>query len=115
VSIHTNNKVRELIQRWGYLVRYLPPYSPNYNPIKLTFAVLKAWIKQNYLYVQARFGGNFGAFLRAAVHKSKCDRFAQKHFKYAAGGLYIKQEELDRVRAEIRGLERVGDFEVDED
>jgi transposase len=42
ISIHTNNKVEAVIQAAGYSVRYLPPYSPDYNPIELTFAVLKA-------------------------------------------------------------------------
>ena len=47
VSIYTSDEVTALIQRAGCLVRYLPPYSPDYNPIELTFAVLKAWIRRN--------------------------------------------------------------------
>jgi transposase len=104
VSIHTNNAVRQVLEQAGYVVRYLPPYSPDYNPIELTFAVLKAWIRRNYMYVRARFPvGGFGEFLRAAISESGCDRFARKHFKYAAGGLYIEQEELDRAREELVG------------
>lgn len=41
VLIHTNNKVNEVVKQASFVVQYLPPYSPNYNPIKLTFAVLK--------------------------------------------------------------------------
>jgi transposase len=33
VSIHTNDEVEAVIQAAGYSVRYLPPYSPDYNPI----------------------------------------------------------------------------------
>jgi len=103
VSIHTNHEITKLIQNASHLVRYLPPYSPNYNPIELTFAVLKAWIRRNYVYMRSRFSrGRFSNFLRAAVAESKCDRFAKKHFKHAAGGLYIEQEVLDWVRRKLR-------------
>jgi len=29
-------------------LEYLPPYSPDYNPIEEAFAEFKAWIKKNY-------------------------------------------------------------------
>ena len=103
VSIHTNDNVRQVLESAGYLVQYLPPYSPDYNPIELTFSVLKAWIKRNYVYMRKWFGRNgFGAFLGAAIKESKCDQFAKKHFKYAGGGLYIEQDVLERVRRELR-------------
>jgi hypothetical protein len=47
------------------------------------------------VYVWTHYGGNFEVFLAAAVQESNCNRFARKHFKYAAGRLYIEQEELD--------------------
>ncbi|KAF2462532.1 uncharacterized protein BDR25DRAFT_338227 [Lindgomyces ingoldianus] len=77
VAIHTN----EVIEAAGDIVRYLPPYLLDYNLIELTFSVLKAWIRRTV---------DFGGFLRAAIQESKCDRFARRHFKYAAGGLYIE-------------------------
>ncbi|KAE9389159.1 hypothetical protein BT96DRAFT_835293 [Gymnopus androsaceus JB14] len=30
---------------------YLPPYSPDYNPMKEGFSALKAWIRRNRDYV----------------------------------------------------------------
>ena len=80
VSIHTNDDVAAVIREAGYSVKYLPPYSPDYNPIELTFGVLKAWIKRNYMYCRAQYGGDFGAFLQAAIEQSRCDRFSRKHF-----------------------------------
>ncbi|KAF1964024.1 hypothetical protein BU23DRAFT_494244, partial [Bimuria novae-zelandiae CBS 107.79] len=41
VLIYTNDKVIEVLKAAGYVVRFLPPYLPNYNPIELTFSVLK--------------------------------------------------------------------------
>ena len=32
----------------GVRLEYLPPYSPDYNPIEEAFAELKAWMKKNY-------------------------------------------------------------------
>jgi transposase len=38
--------VRELIAQRGAQVRYLPPYSPDLNPIEMAFAKLKAHLRQ---------------------------------------------------------------------
>ena len=43
-SIHTSTKVRQLCQTFGVQLEYLPPYSPDFNPIEQSFNVLKAWI-----------------------------------------------------------------------
>ena len=32
----------------GIVLAYLPPYSPDLNPIECSFAQLKAWIKKNH-------------------------------------------------------------------
>jgi transposase len=39
-------RVRELIAQRGAQVRYLPPYSPDLNPIEMAFAKLKAHLRQ---------------------------------------------------------------------
>jgi len=31
----------------GVLLIYLPPYSPDFNPIELSFSALKAWMRRN--------------------------------------------------------------------
>jgi hypothetical protein len=42
LSIHINNRIRELVESYKCLLWFLPPYSPDYNPIELTFSLLKA-------------------------------------------------------------------------
>ena len=32
----------------GVRLEYLPPYSPDFNPIEEAFAELKAWMRKNY-------------------------------------------------------------------
>ena len=43
---HKPDDVRELIEGAGAELRYLPPYSPDLNPIELSFATLKAHLRK---------------------------------------------------------------------
>jgi transposase len=43
---HKPDKVRTAIERAGAELRYLPPYSPDLNPIEMAFAKLKALLKK---------------------------------------------------------------------
>ena len=36
-----------MIQNTGAILRYLPPYSPDYNPLEESFAKVKAFLKAN--------------------------------------------------------------------
>jgi transposase len=42
---HKVKGVREAIEARGARLRYLPPYSPDFNPIELAFAKLKALLR----------------------------------------------------------------------
>ena len=46
LSTHKIPCVAELITARGASVRYLPPYSPDLNPIEMAFAKLKAHLRQ---------------------------------------------------------------------
>lgn len=41
-SQHVNYRVRQLIEDAGVALYYLPLYSPDFNPIELTFKDMKA-------------------------------------------------------------------------
>jgi transposase len=43
---HKPRAVREAIEREGASLRYLPPYSPDFNPIENAFAKLKALLRK---------------------------------------------------------------------
>ena len=43
--IHKQPAVRAAIERVGARLRFLPPYSPDLNPIELAFAKLKAFLR----------------------------------------------------------------------
>jgi transposase len=43
---HKLAAVREAIERAGAELRFLPPYSPDFNPIEMAFSKLKAFLKK---------------------------------------------------------------------
>ena len=43
---HKGLKVRQLIEAVGASLLYLPPYSPDFNPIENAFAKLKALLRK---------------------------------------------------------------------
>jgi transposase len=77
-SIHRGPEIRELCDEFGVLLQYLPPYSPDYNPIEESFAEMKAWMRKNRE-LAPRFGDDFGAFVELAV-KGLAEK-AGKHFR----------------------------------
>lgn len=45
LAVHKQPEVRTAIEQVGALIRFLPPYSPDFNPIELAFAKLKAFLR----------------------------------------------------------------------
>lgn len=43
---HKTPAVRQTIERTGAELRFLPPYSPDFNPIELAFSKIKALLKK---------------------------------------------------------------------
>ena len=51
-KIHHDEEMINLIERIGCRILFLPPYSPDYNPIELAFSTLKSWLKANRDFVE---------------------------------------------------------------
>jgi transposase len=49
---HHNAQVRTMVEQAGGHLVFLPPYSPDFNPIELVFGWMKAWLRdhQNVAY-----------------------------------------------------------------
>lgn len=45
-KIHHDEVLVESVEEAGGKVIYLPPYSPDFNPIETAFSSLKAWFKR---------------------------------------------------------------------
>lgn len=82
-TIHHSPRVRELCEAAGVVLVYLPPYSPDFNPIELFFAVLKSYIKQTWpTYLEDPMPG-FRAFLEHCVDVVGADiSTAEGHFRH---------------------------------
>lgn len=78
-SIHRGQRLRELIEDAGCRMEFLPPYSPDFNPIEESFSTLKAWVKRNVA-LAANFT-SFGAFMVFAVEEGG-GRSARAQFKH---------------------------------
>lgn len=46
LSVHKSQRARELIEARGCSLRFLPPYSPDFNPIEQAFSKLKAYLRR---------------------------------------------------------------------
>ena len=46
-SFHRKAILMEIAARYGSIVIFLPPYSPQFNPIEKSWANFKAWLKYN--------------------------------------------------------------------
>jgi transposase len=46
-SFHKKNELLQIAQRLGYILIFLPPYSPDKNPIEHSWANMKKWLRKN--------------------------------------------------------------------
>jgi transposase len=46
LAVHKQPEVRAAIEQAGAFLRFLPPYSPDFNPIEQVFAKLKAFLRR---------------------------------------------------------------------
>jgi transposase len=46
LSTHKGKRVKEIIEKRGYVLLYLPPYSPDFNPIEEAFSKIKGLLRK---------------------------------------------------------------------
>ena len=46
LTAHKGERIRELIEQRGYELLYVPPYSPDFDPIEEPFAKIKALVRK---------------------------------------------------------------------
>lgn len=68
-KIHHSAELRTMCEQAGVTLAYLPAYSPDYNPIETSFAVLKQWLKKHGHLVEfyGSTQADFERFLNDAV------------------------------------------------
>ncbi len=65
LSAHKGGRVRELIEGSGCKLLYLPPYSPDYNPLEEAFSKVKGLLRKGAARTREALIGVMGAALSA--------------------------------------------------
>jgi transposase len=78
---HKAAGVREAIEARGATLRYLPKYSPELNPIEMSFSRLKAYLRNVGARTIPRLGRRIGSFARSLTAREAANYF--KHAGYA--------------------------------
>lgn len=71
----------DMCEEAGVQLEYLPPYSPDFNPIEQSFAQLKAWMRKHH--AMALSCGTFEDFLMLALEKFSVGGNPGAHFRSA--------------------------------
>jgi transposase len=74
VGTHLVDGVEEAIETNGARVFYLPPYSPDFNPIEQLFAKLKSFLRKAEARTAERLWKAIASFLKT-VSKSECNAY----------------------------------------
>jgi transposase len=83
-SFHHSDRIKQMCLDAGVKLMYLPPYSPDLNPIEEFFAELKGFVKKYWQEYEDNPRQDFGLFLEwciAAVGGRK--QSAEAHFRHA--------------------------------
>jgi transposase len=54
-SIYKVAGIQQLVEESGMCLLYLPPYSPDLNPIELAFSTIKGWLHSNCNHVNEEY------------------------------------------------------------
>jgi transposase len=83
-SFHHGEAVKELCLRAGVKLVFLPPYSPNLNPIEEFFGDLKRFMRRNWVEYESNPAQDFGVFLDWYISAAgeRVDN-AKAHFRHA--------------------------------
>jgi transposase len=89
-SIYHTERITQMCYDAGVKLVYLPPYSPDLNPIEEFFAELKAFIRQSWHIYEENPKQGFGNFLEWCIDVvGGRERSAVGHFRHA--GLTAEQ------------------------
>ena len=73
-SIHHVDYVQDFIRDCGILLLFLPPYSPDYNPIESVFGFIKGYLKQHEQVLEAFI--NSSDLIQSGFHEITAEQCA---------------------------------------
>jgi hypothetical protein len=98
-SIHRSDRLTEMCAERGVDLVYLPPYSPEFNPIEQSFAQLKNWMRRHQD-IADLYQSDFEGFIRLALRLSMAEGGARGHFKRCGYGTVEEEDEDDGSESE---------------
>ena len=84
LSAHKVAGIQAAIERAGAAVKYLPPYSPDFNPIEQVFAKLKAMLRKTQARTVDALWSAIGELLDR-FDGAECERYIH-HCGYCGSG-----------------------------
>ena len=84
LTAHKGERVRKLIEGEGCELLYLPPYSPDFNPIEEAFAKLKALLRKAGARSREALIEAMGRALEALTAKDACGFFEHRGYRATA-------------------------------
>ena len=75
LGVHKGERVRELIEGRGCELLYLPPYSPDFNPIEEAFSKIKGFVRQIGARTRETLVEAIGKALDTVTAKDACGFF----------------------------------------
>lgn len=84
LSAHKVAGIQAAIEQAGAAVKYLPPYSPDYNPIEQVFAKLKAMLRKTQARTVDALWSVIGELLDR-FDSAECERYV-RHCGYCGSG-----------------------------
>ncbi len=75
LSAHKGGRVREIVEGRGCGLLYLPPYSPDFNPIEQAFSKVKALMRRAEARTRAALIEAMGQALSAVTARETCGFF----------------------------------------
>jgi transposase len=54
-KIHHDQKLLDYLDAFGVKVEFLPPYSPDFNPIETAFSTIKQFLQRNRYFVEISY------------------------------------------------------------
>jgi transposase len=83
-SFHHSKRISRMYADARVKLVYLPPYSPDLNPIEEFFAKLKGFIRRNWSYYVDDPNREFGSFLERCINQVGArEDSARGHFRHA--------------------------------
>jgi transposase len=83
LGAHKGERVRDLVEKWGCELLFLPSYSPDFSPIEEAFSKVKALLRRTQARTREALIEAMGRALHAVTPEDATGRFAHCGYGFA--------------------------------